>query len=433
MQEISINRIKEIWNHAGFQKYFRNTVWMFLGRIFILGISFLVGIYIARYLGPSNYGLFNYVVSFVGLFGFLTSFGIDNIASREIIKNHNKKDEIIVTSFYIKTIGSSLAIISIFIVSIFTTKDLFTLGLIWIFSLNFIPQAFNIIEIYFQSQVLSKKVVTAQIISNIISTILKIICITLNKGIFWLTIIYIIETCIYSSILLYSFRKFGNHIKNWKFDKKIAKSLLKDSWPLMLSSIAIGIYMKIDQVMIKNMLGNEQAGIYAVAVKLSEVWYFVPSIICASLFPSIVNAMNTSKELFENRMKRLYSLMFWASFSIASIITVLAYPIIKILFGIPYLGAVTTLQIYVWACIAVFLGVAIAQYMLAKNFTKISFYNTVLGALINVILNTILVPKIGINGAAIATLISHTIATFGVFIFKEPRNQGLLIIKSIIK
>lgn len=125
--------------------------------------------------------------------------------------------------------------------------------------------------------------------------------------------------------------------------------------------------------------------------------------------------------------------MFWASFSIASIITVLAYPIIKILFGIPYLGAVTTLQIYVWACIAVFLGVAIAQYMLAKNFTKISFYNTVLGALINVILNTILVPKIGINGAAIATLISHTIATFGVFIFKEPRNQGLLIIKSIIK
>ncbi|MFA6797553.1 MAG: flippase, partial [Candidatus Paceibacterota bacterium] len=358
---------------------------------------------------------------------------IDNIASREIIKNHNRKNEIIATSFYIKTIGSLLAIISVFIVSIFTTKDLFTLGLIWIFSLNFIPQAFNIIEIYFQSQVLSKKVVTAQIISNIISTILKIICITLNKGIFWLTIIYIIETCIYSSILLYSFRKFGNHIKNWKFDKKIAKSLLKDSWPLMLSSIAIGIYMKIDQVMIKNMLGNEQVGIYATAVKLSEVWYFVPSIICASLFPSIVNAMNTSKELFENRMKRLYSLMFWTSFSIASIITVLAYPIIKILFGIPYLGAVTTLQIYVWACIAVFLGVAIAQYMLAKNFTKISFYNTVLGALINVILNTILVPKIGINGAAIATLISYTIATFGVFIFKEPRNHGLLIIKSIIK
>lgn len=432
MQEISIKSIKEIWNHAGFQKYFRNTGWMFLGRIFVLGISFLVGIYIARYLGPSNYGLFNYVVSFVGLFGFLTSFGIDNIASREIIKNHNRKNEIIATSFYIKTIGSLLAIISVFIVSIFTTKDLFTLGLIWIFSLNFIPQAFNIIEIYFQSQVLSKKVVTAQIISNIISTILKIICITLNKGIFWLTIIYIIETCIYSSILLYSFRKFGNHIRNWKFDKKIAKSLLKDSWPLMLSSIAVGIYMKIDQVMIKNMLGNEQAGIYAVAVKLSEVWYFIPMLICTSLSPTIIKTLDISKELFENRLKKLYSLMFWMSFIIASTTTILAYPIIKILFGTQFLGAITVLQIYVWAGIAVSLGVAIGQYLLANNFTKISFYNTLIGAIMNVILNLILIPKMGINGAAIATLLSYTLATFGIFIFKESRNHGLLIFKSII-
>lgn len=432
MQEISINRIKEIWNHAGFQKYFRNTGWMFLGRIFILGISFLVGIYIARYLGPSNYGLFNYVISFVGLFGFLTSFGIDNIASREIIKNHDKKDEIISTSFYIKLTGSLIAIISIVIISILTTKDLLTLWLIWIFSLGFIPQAFNIIEIYFQSQVLSKKIVTAQIISNIISTILKIICITLNKGIFWLSIIYIIETSIYAIILLFSFRKFGNHIKKWNFNKNVAKNLLKDSWPLILSSIAISIYMKIDQVMIKNILGNEQAGVYAVAVKLSEVWYFIPSLICTSLSPAIIKSVTINKELFENRLKKLYFLMFWISFSIASTTTILAYPIIKILFGTAYIGAITTLQIYVWAGIGVSLGVAVSQSLLANNLTKISFYNTLLGAIINIILNIILIPKFGINGAAIATLISYTISTFGIFFYKKSRHQGFLILKSII-
>ncbi|MCX6757176.1 MAG: flippase [Candidatus Nomurabacteria bacterium] len=424
--------IKEIWVHAGFQKYFKNTGWMFFGRFFSLGTSFFVGIYIARYLGPSNYGLLNYVISFVGLFGFLVSFGIDGILSREIINNHSKKDEFIGTGFYLKIIGSLMAIITVFVVSLFTTKDLFTLGLIWIFSLNFIPQAFNVIEIYFQSQVLSKKVVTAQIVASIISTMLKVLCITLDKGIFWLTLVYIVETSIYATFLLISFRKFGNHFRKWKFNTNIAKSLLKDSWPLMLSGLAGGIYFKIDQVMIKNILGNEQAGIYAVAVKLSEVWYFIPSIICTSLFPSIVNAMNTSKEFFDSRMKKLYFLMFWSSVLIASVITVFSYSIIKILFGTPYMGAVTTLQIYAWAGVGVFLGGAISQYLLANNLTKISFYSTALGALINIVLNIILIPRMGINGAAIATTISYTMATFGILFFKKSRNQGLLILRSII-
>ncbi|MFA6430417.1 MAG: flippase [Candidatus Paceibacterota bacterium] len=432
MNKLSLINIKEKWNHVGFQKYLKNTGWMFLGRFFTLGISFIVGIYIARYLGPSNYGLFNYVVSFVGLFGFLASFGVDSIISREIIKDHDKKDELIGTGFYIKVAGSILAILSIFIVSIFTTKDLFTLGLIWIFSLNFIPQAFNILETYFQSQVLSKKVVTAQIISNIISTILKIIVVLFNKGIFWLSLVYIIETSIYALLLLISFKKFGHHISKWKFNINIAKSLLKDAWPLMLSTIAIGIFMKIDQVMIKNMLGNEQAGIYAVAVKLSEVWYFIPTIICTSLFPSIVNALKTNIKIFEKRMRRLYSLMFWLSFSIAFLTTALSGPIIRILFGEAYIGSIIVLQIYIWAGIAVFLGMAIGQYLLAFNLTKIHFYINLAGMLCNVILNFILIPKFGIIGAAAATTISYTLVTLGILVFKKTRNQGALILKSII-
>jgi len=424
--------LKEKWAHAGFQKYLKNTSWMFFGRIFMLGISFLVGVYIARYLGPSNYGLLNYVTSFVGLFGFLASFGIDSIVSREIIKNHDKKDQIIGTGFYLKIFGGLLAIICVFIISFFTINDIFTLSLIWLFSLNFIPQAFNIIETYFQSQILSRKVVTAQIASNIISALLKIIIIILGKGIFWLMIIYIVETSIYALLLLLSFSKFGDYINKWKFNTDIAKNILKDSWPLMLSAVAFGVYMKIDQVMIKNMLGNEQTGIYAVAVKLSEIWYFIPSIICASIFPVIIKTITISKEFFENRMRKLYFLMFWLAFAIALLTTLFSHLIISVLFGVEYLKAATVLQIYIWAGIGVFWGVAINQYLLASNLTKISFYNTLTGAVINIILNMILIPKMGINGAAIATVISYTLATFGIFISKKSRGHGLLILKSII-
>ncbi len=428
---LTIPYIKEKWRHAGFQKYLKNTGWLFFGRFFTLGVSFFIGIYIARYLGPSNYGLLAYVTSFVGLFGFLASFGIDNIVSREIIKDHNKKDELIGTAFYMKIVGSIIAILTVVIVSFFTTKDIFTLGLIWVFSLTFIPQAFNIIEIYFQSQVLSKKVVIAQVTANIISTLLKIMVIVLGKGIFWLIIVFIVEASTYALILLFSFRRFGNHIRNWRLKIAVAKSLLKDSWPLMLSGISFLLYTRIDQVMIKNMLDNEQAGIYAVAVKLSEVWYFIPAIICTSLFPSIVQSMTTDALLFKKRMKKLYSLMIWPLFIVASTITILAYPMIKILFGSAYIGSVTSLQIYIWAGIFFSLNIATGQYLIAKNLTKISFYNNLIGATINILLNLILIPKIGISGAAIATLISYAVATFAVFFFKESRNQGFLILKSI--
>ncbi len=434
MQTISQLKTRglEIWNHAGFQKYFRNTGWMFAGRFFTLGVSFFIGIYIARYLGPANYGLLSYVTSFVGLFGFLASLGIEGILNREIVKDHNKKDDLIGTAFYLKLAGSFLAITAVFLISILTTHDIFILGLIWIYSLVFIFQAFNVIEIYFQSQVMSKKVVTAQIIAYIVSACLKILVIIMNKGIFWLTLIFVVEAMLYAVILLFSFRKFGNHIRNWKFRLPIAKSILNDSWPLMLSAVAIGIYMKIDQVMIKNMLGNEQTGIYAVAVKLSEVWYFLPGIICTSLFPALVQSIKTDVGFFNQRIKKLYTLMFWLSFGIALVTTILAGPIIKILFGSQYIGSVIVLQIYVWAGISVSLSAVINQYLIVANYTKISFFNTMTGAILNIIINLLLLPKMGIKGAAIATLTSYTIVILSLLIYKKTRKHGIIIFKSIL-
>ena len=310
-----------------------------------------------------------------------------------------------------------------FVISLFTTRDIFTLGLIWIFSLSFIPQAFNIVEIYFQSQVLSKKVVTAQVVSNVCSAILKLSVIFLNKGIFWLTLIFIVEASIYGAILLFNYRKFGNHIKDWKFNKNIAKSLLKDAWPLMLSTVAISVYMKIDQVMIKNMLSNEQVGIYAAAVRLAEFWYFIPGVICGSVFPALITAKETNITLYKQRLKKLYLLMFWLSFIIALPISIFSKEIINILFGNIYAGASVVLSIYVWAGISVSLNLALNQHLISENMTKIYFFSTLVGAIINVILNIVLIPLFKINGSAIATTVSYLTMTLLVFILLRIQNK----------
>ncbi|MEK7072584.1 MAG: oligosaccharide flippase family protein, partial [Patescibacteria group bacterium] len=216
---------------------------MFLARIFILGVAFFINAYMARYLGPANFGLLNYVFSFVGLFAFISSLGIENVASREIVKYHNKKNQIIGTSFYLKLFGSFFAMLVIFIAARISTDDPILLGLISMYSLTFIFSAFNIVEIYFQSQVLSKYPALVTIFAGIISAILKIVIMSFGVGIIWLTAIYVLESAIVATGLLLFFIYNGHNIKEWVFDKALALMILKDSWPLMISFMAFSIYM----------------------------------------------------------------------------------------------------------------------------------------------------------------------------------------------
>ncbi|MFA6463629.1 MAG: flippase [Candidatus Paceibacterota bacterium] len=431
MPPLSIDYIKEKWQHAGFQRYFKNIGWMFSARVFILAVAFFINAYMARYLGPANFGLLNYVFSFVGLFSFMASLGVESIANREIVSDHSKKSLIIGTSFYLKLFGSFIAILTIFVFARLSTSDVILLGLISMYSLTYVFSAFNIIETYFQSQVLAKYPALITITAGVISAILKIIAISLGAGIIWLTAIYVLESVVVASGLLFFFIFNGHSIKEWVFDKTIALMILKDSWPLMLSSIAFSVYMKIDQVMIKNMIGNEQTGIYAVASKLAEFWYFIPSTICASFFPALINAKKTGKELYERRLKKLYGFMFWLSLSIAIFTTIFAHIIIYILFGNEYLGAVNTLKIYVWAGIAISIGFVLFYYLILEGRTRINAISTIIGAILNVSLNLILIPKYGINGAAFASLFSYTAITISVLSFKENRNQVTIIFGSI--
>lgn len=421
----------EKWHHAGFQKYFQNMGWMFLGRIFVLVVAFVVNAYMARYLGPANFGLLNYVFSFVGLFGFIASLGIESIANREIIKDHSQKNTIIGTSFYLKLFGSLLSIIAIFVVARLSTNNAVLLGLITMYSLSYIFSAFNIIEVYFQSQVLSKYPAVVTIIAGVVSAILKITAMSFGLGIIWLTAIYVLESLIIALGLLLFFFRNGHTIREWVFDRKTALAILKDSWPLMISFIAFSIYMKIDQVMIKNILGDRQTGIYAIAVKLAEFWYFIPSAICASVFPAIVNAKQVNAKLYEGRLKKLYRLMFWMSLSVSIIVTVFANIIIYILFGNQYLEAVNSLRIYVWAGIGVSVGYVLSYYLIIEGQTKINAASMIIGALLNVLLNILLIPKYGISGAAFASLISYTSVTIATLSFKKTACQAKIIMNAI--
>ncbi len=414
---------------VGFKKYFSNTGWLFFERILMMIITLFVGVYVARYLGPSRYGLLSYSVSFVIIFSAITTLGLDNIVVRDLVKNERERDELLGTTFTLKLAGSIL-LLGVLAVR-FTTNDSFTNLLIFIIALSVIFQSFNVITFYFQSKVLSKYAVYAQVISGISAAIIKLLFIHFKMGLEYFAAIMIAENIILAIGLVSIYIKQKLSIFNWKPKFSLAKRLLRDSWPLILSGIAVSIYMRIDQIMIKNMLSTEAVGNYAVAVKLSSAWYFIPMVITSSLFPAIINAKKISEELYYKRLQKLYDLMTWLAIGIALPIAFLANDIIKFLFGAQYCNAGSVLRIHIWAGLFVFLGVASSQYLIAENYTRISFFRTFLGAIVNIVLNIIFIPKYGINGAAFATLISYFISVFSIVLIPKTYKNSILMFKSL--
>jgi O-antigen/teichoic acid export membrane protein len=431
--------LKALKSHQGFMNYFKNTSWLFGEKILRMVVGLFVVIWVARYLGPEQFGLFSYAQSFVGLFTAIATLGLDGIVVRELVKDESRRDELMGTAFWLKILGALGVLIVLAIAVNFTSNDSYTNSLVFIIASATIFQSFNVVDIYFQSKVLSKYVVYANVIGLFISSVVKIALILNEAPLITFAWVILFDSFILASGFIYFYLKNRRHSEQsdrhsvpdtessfaWKFNKSSALSLLKDSWPLIISGIVISIYMKIDQVMIKEMMGAEAVGQYAAAVRISEAWYFIPMVIASSIFPAIINAKKQSEELYYTRLQKLYDLMVWLAIAIALPMTFLSDWVVNILYGNSYQEAGSVLMIHVWAGIFVFLGVAFSKYLIAENLPKKLFYRTLLGAILNVILNYILIPKFGIKGAAIATLLGQFSANYVYDFFDKDLHHQL--------
>ena len=414
-----------------FKKYFANTSWLFFERILRILISFIVSIFVVRYLGPKDFGLYSYVLSFAWLFASFSSLGLESISTREIVKHPDRRNEINGTVFFLRLAGGIVALVVTGITLTIIGEETYTSILILIFSGSFIFQAFTAIEYYFRGIVKAKYNAYALSASVILSSALKVIFILQKASIIYFVIAATAEYLFLAVGLVIVYRQNKLSLFNWKYSKAWASSLLKDSWPLALSGIVVMIYMRIDQVMIKNMMSDEAVGYYAAAVRLCEAWYFIPVTLCNAIFPAIVNAKNVSEAFYNNRMQKLYDLLTWLAIAIAIPVTIFSSLIIQLLFGADFAEASPVLTIYIWAGVAVFLGVASSQYLINENLTKLSFMRTLIGMILNVVLNFILIPSYGIVGSAVATLVSYTVVTFILFNHQKFTLQFKMMMKSL--
>jgi len=421
-----LSKLKSLKNHQNFMKYFKNTSWLFAEKILRMLVGLFVGIWIARYLGPEQFGLLSYALSFVGLFSIFATLGLDSIVVRELIKDHTTHNKILGTALILKLFGSFIVLSFLAIAIFFTNNDTYTNILIFIIASATIFQSFNVIDFFFQSQVLSKYVVYTNIISLLLSSTLKIILIILNAPLITFAFVLVFDSFVIASGLIYFYIKHSNRrLKNINFSKDTAIVLLQNSWPLILSGLVISIYMKIDQVMIKDILGNEAVGQYAAAIRIIEPLYIIPNIIAQSLFPMFLQ--NKDNISLNNKLIIFYSFLIFLGLAIGLILSINAQTIILLLYGDSFFKSIEVFSIYSLSLFLIYLSIGNGRWFIIKNLQRKVFYRTTIAMFINIYLNYILIPIYGLVGAAYATFISYLFGVFFSMLFFQDTRENFFL------
>ena len=397
---------------------------MFAEQMLRMLAGLLVGLWVARYMGPSQFGAFNYAIAFAALFNSISKLGLDSIVVRELVSDPSSYKVYLGTAFWSKIVGSLVMMVVLFSTLHLISSDEQSNIYILIIASASLFQSLEVVDFYFQSRVLLKYVSICKIAQLLISSLVKLYLIYIDAELFWFVLVILIDQIILGIAYLFAY---GYHRVNYffyYFDYRVCIRLLRSSWSLIVTGIVITIYMKIDQVMIKEMLGEKDVGIYSAATRLSELFYFVPMLIANSIFPSIVNAKAHSVSLFESRIQKLYILMIVSSVSIIIPMTFLGDLVVVSCYGEAYREAGAILILHIWATIFVFIGVASDKWAIAEGKQRYIAINTFAGAVINIVLNIILIPMYGIKGAAVATLIAYAFAAYLMnFVFKDTRDN----------
>jgi O-antigen/teichoic acid export membrane protein len=399
--------------------YVSNSMWILLEKSARIISGLLVGVLVARFLGTTQFGTIYYGLTIIGIMAIFSTLGLDSLVVRELITRSNDENKILGTALGLRLGGSLVAIVGSIIYSLLRDPASTTF-IVFLLSLSMLFQSFNVIDFYFQSQVKGKYTAINQVITLFISALIKLLLIYLEAPLVYFAAMAAFEALLSAFIQWRFYKKFGGHISHWKFSLPESKHLVYLTLPIILSSFIQMLYTNADGILIARFLRDMGlVGQYGAAVRISQASYFIPVAICAAVFPGIVNNRNNAA-LQETRLTQLYSLMLWGALFIIAGAMLTGDWVIGNLYGPKYPLAPEVFKLHVWSILPVFWGTAWGMWMLAEQKQKYVVGMQVLNAIIILGSELVLIPRLGILGAAWAVIVGSYIALLYMVLSYKP-------------
>ena len=406
---------------------FRNASWIIGCRLVQSVLQLVINMLTARYLGPSNYGIISYAASFVAFFTPIALLGLNSILVQETLDNPNDEGKILGTSITLSFFSAILSLMSMAtLVSLLDKDDKTIITVCCLYGLILIAQAIELIQYWFQAKLLSKYYSVISLCAYVIVSIYKVYLLITNKSVYWFAVSNAVDYFLIGTALIIVYNNLGG--QKFMFSLDYAKKLYSKSRYYIVSSLMVTIFANTDKIMLKMMINETATGYYSTAVTCAGITSFVFGAIIDSFRPVIINSKKSDKNVYEKNISRLYCIIIYSSLVQSLLITLLANPIVTLLYGNAYSHSVPILQVLVWYTTFSYLGPIRNIWILSENKQKYIWIINMSGALTNIILNALLIPFLGMAGAAWASLITQIFTNFIInYIINPLKDNNRLI------
>lgn len=422
-------------------KLAQNAGWLIGAKVYQLIINLVVSMLMARYLGPSNFGLVNYAASFTTLFTAICTLGIDSILVNELLNNRSN-GKLLGSAIGLRLCSSAMSVATIIgLAWVLNPNEPETVWVVALYSVSLVFQCFDTINSWFQARLLSKVTATVSAAGYTITALYKAFLLITQKDVAWFAAAHAVEYAFVAILLLAAYRRNREKDQPLRFSGKLGVDLLSKSYHFIISGMMIALYGQMDRLMLKGMIdeavmgysGEAAVGYYSCASSISSLWSFILVAIIDASKPVILAKYSENKQAFETGLIRLYGVIIYLSALAAIGQSLLSKPLVELLYGAEFLPAQGTLCILTCGTAFAYLGVARSIWLVPQGKQKYAKYIAACGATGNLVLNLLLIPKLGFVGAAIATVATQIFNNFVLgFLMPPIRENNKLILKAFV-
>lgn len=410
-----------------------NSGWLILDKVVRALLGLLVGAWVARYLGPSEYGLLAYVLAYVALFQAVASLGADSIIVRDIAQRPEAASTTLATALALRlALGVTCWAVMIATAGLTSNGDPRVMLLAALAGGVLVFQAGDVVDLWFQSQSQSRRTVLAKLTTYLLSSGVKVALILHQAPLAAFALVITVEAAGSALALWIAYRRLPT-ARPWQPRAASARALLHEAWPLMLSGLAIMVYMRVDQILIQQFLGTRELGLYAAILPISQFWQVLPLSIAVSLAPSIARMRVSDPEKYLASMVHVFRAFFYAGLACAVLTAAASVLLVEMLFGSAYRDSAPVLAIHAFSNVFLFLGVAHGLWLTNERRFAVRLWGTLLAGLSTVGLNLLLLPRVGLVGAACASVVAQFVAAFAINALLDRRSFRLQVAAILLR